>query len=443
MEAIWNRMQLERPPNATCHIERHKFDASTFLLTLDKIIKDITSQELLHKEAAILSRLIYRMKRKFRNDKGVKSMSKINKVLLKYLSLSLEKEYENLKNYVEIDEKYITLSSKQMVEYVLVKTQGFAKLMLRLEEVSKHAAYFLKCRINLGHAWSTAIIAYAVVSRIWILSRYLVKKTCTWYNDLYQYLHFFEFVGLSWLPKDYELTNDLKSWLSVPWIDNPISSIPSDYGLKNTMFKLIIPREYDSDENLDCDIQDYNKETKSENTFSSVENKNAIHISVPSEIKNVVSNDDVGEIIDRHTFNLKYIQNTSIADRKEHKKFTKIGETKENTAYIKRSNRESYSDDLRDEFVTKRRKKNSEKKLKNLMVKNTSKGLITFDDINNISDLTILLNKESYPGLDKLKWNMIRNKGKRLLDKLEICSDGSKQSIPLKKIMKRIKNWIA
>lgn len=25
MEAIWNRMQLERPPNATCRIERHKF----------------------------------------------------------------------------------------------------------------------------------------------------------------------------------------------------------------------------------------------------------------------------------------------------------------------------------------------------------------------------------------------------------------------------------
>lgn len=73
-------------------------------------------------------------------------------------------------------------------------------------------------------------------------------------------------------------------------------SIPSDYGLKNTMFKLITPREYDSDEDLDCDIQDYNKETKSENTFSWVENKNAIHISVPSEIKNVVSNDDAGGI---------------------------------------------------------------------------------------------------------------------------------------------------
>ena len=443
MEAIWNCMQLERPPNASCHIEHHKFDASAFLLTLDRIIKDITSEELLHKEAAILSRLIYRMKRKFRNDKGVKSMSKINKVLLKYLSLSLEKEYENLKSYVEIDKKYITLSSKQMVEYVLVKTQGFAKLILRLEEVCKHAAYFLKCRINLGHAWSTAITAYAVVSRIWILSRYLVKKACTWYNDLYEYLHFFEFVGLSWLPKGYELTNDLKSWLSVPWIDNPISSIPSDYGLKNTMFKLITPHEYDSDEDLDCDMQDYSKETKSENQFSWVENKNAIHISVPSEIKNVVSNDDAGEIIDRHTFNLKCIENTSIADGKKHKKFTKIGETEGNTTNIKDNNRESYFNDLRDEFVTKKRKKNSEKKLKNLMVKNTSKELITFDGVNNKSDLMILLNKESYPGLDKLKWNVIRNKGKRLLDKLEICSDGSRQSMPLKKIIKRIKNWIA
>lgn len=191
MEAIWNRKQLERPPNASCRIESKKIgkfnvvlnegkftnifffwffsllDGNAFLTSLDKVINDLTTQELLHKEAAILSRLIYRMKIKFRNDKGVKSMSKINKSMLNYLSLSLEKEYENLKGYVEINEKFITLPSKQMVEYVLVKTQGFSKLMLRVEEVSKYAAHFLKCRIGLGHAWSMAVIAYAVVSRIW------------------------------------------------------------------------------------------------------------------------------------------------------------------------------------------------------------------------------------------------------------------------------------
>lgn len=147
-------------------------DAAAFLTVLEKVIQDLRSQELLHKEAAILSRLIYRMKSKFRNDKGVKAMSKVNKALLNYLLLSLDKEYENLKGFVEVEGKYIELPSKQMVEYVLVRTQGFAKLVSRVEEVSRHSAHFLRSRIALGHAWGTTIIAYAVVSRIWYVVSY-------------------------------------------------------------------------------------------------------------------------------------------------------------------------------------------------------------------------------------------------------------------------------
>lgn len=75
------------------------------------------------------------------------------------------------------------------------------------------------------------------------MSRYLVKKTCTWYNDLYQYLHFFEFVGLSWLPKEYELTNDLKSWLSVPWIDNPISRHVKENKYNKLLYKTVIVKK--------------------------------------------------------------------------------------------------------------------------------------------------------------------------------------------------------
>lgn len=144
-------------------------DAAAFLTKLEKVINDLTSQDLLHKEAAILSRIIYRMKTKFRNDKGVKSMLKVNKVLLNYLSLQLKKEYENLKSFVEINNNYVILPSKQMVEYVLIRTQGFAKLMLRLEEVSKHSAHYLRSRMGIGHAWIIAVIAYAVVSRIWLV----------------------------------------------------------------------------------------------------------------------------------------------------------------------------------------------------------------------------------------------------------------------------------
>ncbi|XP_076765962.1 uncharacterized protein LOC143432884 [Xylocopa sonorina] len=439
MEAIWNLVELERPPNATYHIKHKKFDATEFLRTLDKVIKDLNSQELLHKEAAILSRLIYRMKKKFRNDKGVKSMSKLNAALLKYLSLSLQKEYKTLRDYVEADGTYIILPSRQMVEYVLIKTQGFAKLMLRVEEVSKYAAHFLKCRINLGHAWSIAIIAYAVVSRIWILSRYLVKNSCTWYNCLYQYLNSFEVSGSSWLPPNYELTNDLKSWLSVSWINEPTPSVPSNYGLKNTMFKLITPCEYDSDEDLFFDIQDYNKKTESKKVFSYPQRGNTMDNSLPSiESKNITPNDEIGEIVDRRAFNLKRIQSTTMNAKKEHQQFTEKRRRKQ-TMSVEGDKRESYFENTKDQFVSTKRDKNGVKS-ETLTKRKGLKRLLTFDDVKNKTDLAVFLNKESYPGMDKLQWNIIRAKGKKLLDKSETCSDNREQSIPFKKIIKRIKN---
>ncbi|CAL7934564.1 unnamed protein product [Xylocopa violacea] len=409
MEAIWNLVQLEHPPNATCRVEHQRFDATEFLRTLDKVIKDLNSQELLHKEAAILSRLIYRMKKKFRNDKGVKSMCKLNRALLKYLSLSLQKEYNTLKDYVEADGIYNILPSKQMVEYVLIKTQGFAKLMLRVEEVSKYSAHFLKCRINLGHAWSIAIIAYAVVSRIWILSRYLVKNSCTWYNCLYQYLNSLEDSGSSWLPANYKLTNDLKSWLSVSWINEPTPSVPSNYGLKNTMFKLITPRDYDSDEDLFFDIQDYNKKTEPKNVFSCMQRANTMGNSFPRvESKNIVPNDETGE-------------------KRRKQKISVEGDK-----------REPYFENTEDQIVATKRDKNGVKP--KILTKNKGlKQLLTLDDVKNKTDLAIFLNRESYPGMNKLQWNMIRTKGKKLLDKSETCSDNKKQSISFKKMMKRIK----
>ncbi|XP_076239978.1 nucleolus and neural progenitor protein [Calliopsis andreniformis] len=381
MEAIWNRMQLERPPNATCYLAREKFDVTGFLAVLENVIKDLNSQELLHKEAAVLGRLIYRMKSKFRNDKGVKAMSKVNKALLKYLVLSLEKEYENLKIYVELEGNNIKLPTRQMIEYVLIRTQGFAKLMLRVETVAKHSAHFLKSRIGLGHAWGIAIIAYAVVSRIWILSRHLIKMSCTWYNNLYKYLKFFKTIGLKWLPNDYELPNNLEAFLALSWIHEPTPSVPSSHGLNNTIFKLIIPHEYNSVEDLALNVQDDNEEKT-----------------------DIISDDDTGEIIHRDSFIItkkKLIENVGINQSKTFMKET-----------------------------PKLPKNKSQHKL------------LTFDNVKNKEDLTILLNKKAYPGLDKLQWNMVRNKSKKLLNKLDVCQDETKQLALLKKIIKRIKQWI-
>nr|XP_033336887.1 uncharacterized protein LOC117226537 [Megalopta genalis] len=416
MDAIWNHMQLERPPNATCCIRREKFDTTGFFNTLDKIVRDLISQEILHKEAAILSRLIYRMKSKFRNDKGMKAMSKLNRALLNYLSLCLEKEYENLRNYIEFDCKYVKLPTKQMVEYVLVRTQGFAKLMARIEEISKHAAHFLRNRIMLGHAWPVAIIAYSVVSRIWLLSRHLTNRSCIWYNDLHHYLQSFKVSGLNWLPMGFDLPSDLRAWLALPWIDEPTPRVPSSHGIKNIMFKLITPCDYDSDEDLDLNRHNYSKEIELKNTSLNLQKKNAACNDIIIDIDSV--DNDAGEIIDRHSFSLKQTKQTSIKAEKSKK--------------IK----------IEEQTVSNVIEENVETVPKNLKKKERLIKDLTFANVKNKSELMFFLDKESHPGLDKLQWNMIRNKSKKQLNKLDTSSDKADQSISIKKVIKRIQRWI-
>nr|XP_003708405.1 PREDICTED: uncharacterized protein LOC100875173 [Megachile rotundata]XP_012152787.1 PREDICTED: uncharacterized protein LOC100875173 [Megachile rotundata] len=444
MEAIWNNIQLERPPNITCYVKREKFDTTAFLKTLEKIIKDLTSQKLLHKEAAILSRIIYRMKTKFRNDKGVKFMLKVNKTLLNYLHLQLKKEYENLKDFVEINNDYVTLPSKQMIEYVLVRTQGFAKLVLRMEEVSKLTAHFLRSRIGIGHAWTVATIAYAIISRIWVLSRYLVKQSCIWYNDLYQYLKSFKVSGIQWLPDNYEFPNDLKLWLSVPWIEEPIPSVPSSYGLQSSIFKLIIPGDYESDEDLIFDTEDNSKPTNADNALLSQKKENITSSITPTnEKKSIVSDNDTGEVIDRRTFYLERVKNVAIVPKeKKHKGTTKIKDTEEKIHHEVINTQKSDFKVVNDRNENVKQYKNPIIK-QDVTKKEVQKKVSTFNKVKNKSDLEMLLNKDSYPGLDKLQWNIIRNKSKKLLNELNACSSESKQGILLKKIKKRIQLWIA
>lgn len=406
--ATWNQLLLERPPNARWHTNTQTFDISSFCAVLEKTTIDLESQYAFAMEAAMLSRLIYRMKSKFRNDKGLKYMAKINKCLLNYLSLSLGKEYKNLIQYTEVEGRNVVLPSRQMIEYVLVRTQGFAKLMVRLEEVARCSGYFFKTRMSSGHAWSISVVAYSVISRIWILSRHLITKCCGWYNGLYRYLKLFKKVGVNWLPKDQILPVDLKEWLALPWLNEPIPSVPSDEPSRAKMFKLITPRTYESDEESVHSVTNNDNLEVPDRLFYS--QTTATHNPKRDSAEFVIPVDDTGEIVSRETFELK------IAGEEDRKKCAQ--NEKHKNVKVKRQPETEEVGEL------------------------SSHKVLTFNNVHSKSELLTILNQETYPGLDKLRWNMISKKAKKLINRVDACSNENKRSIILKKTIKRIQGWV-
>ncbi|XP_046590383.1 uncharacterized protein LOC107226462 [Neodiprion lecontei] len=306
MEIQWNKKNLERPAMNIWITSRNSIDLSKFMSALDAAIKDLNSQDLLHIEAAVLSRLIYRMKSKFRNDKGMKNMEKVNRALLNYLEINLLKEFTDIRNCVEIDSLAINLPTKQMVEYLLVRTQGFAKLMCRVESVARSAARFFNARITIGHAWTISVVAYAVISRVWFLSRYLLKRCCSWYNNIYEHINQFEEIGPAWLPENSELPENLKNWLDLPWLDQVTDSVPLKDDGKETIFGLIKAQIDDPNDSKleDQDFESSSMLIKASDDILTIDNEIPKHENKVSAVKYTIppTADDIGLSIDRETF---------------------------------------------------------------------------------------------------------------------------------------------
>ncbi|KAG7213883.1 hypothetical protein KM043_003090 [Ampulex compressa] len=391
-------MSLERPPNATCRLEARNFDTRTFLAIIENAINELDSQHALRVEAAVLSRMIYRMKSKFRNDKGLKSMERVNRALLNYLSLHLEKEYENLQSYVEIGGKIVVLPSKQMLQYILVRTQGFAKLMACVEEVARCTAHFFKTRITTGHAWTISIIAYAVVGRIWILARHLVKKSCSWYNCMLPYVPNLKPIGSEWLSKGDRLPSNLQVWLALPWINEELPEVPNNEKLRGTMFKLITSCSDRTKQNSPSHFQEPKEKSQVVSAFST--KTDGVSYAEIKKDKVHGQSDDIGELIDRSTAEHRSTRGAPSINKS---KYGREGHGKKRTVAGSSSS---------------------------LEIGRTE------------SELTMLLDKDSYPGLDKLQWNIIRKKSRKLLSKLSVCSDKKKQALLFNKAVRQIRHWI-
>ncbi|XP_012540514.1 uncharacterized protein LOC105839046 isoform X1 [Monomorium pharaonis] len=203
MEAEWNQLFLERPPCTTWQItplnaKKRGIDVSQFKIAVNKAIEFLSSNLMYEftKEYNILRRQTYRGAWKFRNEPGFKAILKLRKALENVRSMFLENDYETLKaDFRVMKNGMYTLPSRERLEYVLMRTDGFNKLLTRIKDVATQAAHFWKCRMATGHFWSVAAVNLAITSRLRILAEKMSKECLDWYDKLSQCKEKFEYVG--------------------------------------------------------------------------------------------------------------------------------------------------------------------------------------------------------------------------------------------------------
>lgn len=227
--SFWNDFDLKPPPTFTSKLPSSDVSHSSLRKLSDVFWDALTllqNQQALSTEAATLSRLIYRMKNLFHGDKGFKTIEKINHCLRHYLSLNLVPMYDNIFRTIPWDcsEKEIYCPTRQMLEYVLLRTQGLAALLCRIVHTCLEGAFLFKSRMSSGHHWHVSLLCLGVISRIWALAKHIFEACVKWYNVMLPFLKIFQPNGPTWLSEGYIFPPDLTKWLDVSWMEAPIPS---------------------------------------------------------------------------------------------------------------------------------------------------------------------------------------------------------------------------
>lgn len=278
-----------------------------------KAVDFFGGQSTLEKEAALLSRCIYRMKMKFRSDKGLKSMEKLNRALLQYKTL---KFHVVLSDFLSIllDEgnESSYLPTRNMLDYILVRLQGIVCLMCRAAEAAVTSADSMGSRICIGQFWKIALIMLGIVSRIWLICRDIAKESCQLYKDIKPMRNMLINIGSEWLPNNYIFPDNLEEWVDIDWVD-----IKAKFKFKFNKAELPILEIIESSDIEECgeyiDITDENR------TINLINDDNEQEVTKSTETSTMfqllTQNEDLGEVIDN--FSIKQVKNMIVTSDSE------------------------------------------------------------------------------------------------------------------------------
>ncbi|XP_023012322.1 uncharacterized protein [Leptinotarsa decemlineata] len=297
---FWNVKDLSLPPINTYKCSNKDIDLN-YLHEICQELKAFLENKYMRAEFLVLSRIIYRMKQKFRSAKDFKALEKLNKALEILFKLDIQNDVTTFMELIPPrykDETY--LPTKNMLDYLLVRFQGLTKLMERIVETCKISAFLLSMRMKTGHFWRVGFISFALVSRVYILAKFNTNRICEFYRKLLPFSNKLQNLGKNWLPLGYMLPKDLKEWMNVSWLDfDDVVQIIETPEISDIMkfFDLV---ENEDDDVEFCDEYIMIGDSEVDKCFKNLQKPVLLNRNIvgPKEFRGFNCNEDIGEIIE-------------------------------------------------------------------------------------------------------------------------------------------------
>ncbi|XP_053690910.1 uncharacterized protein LOC128739450 [Sabethes cyaneus] len=224
---LWNERDLAPPVMVTfpCKTKNRKDAILAFTSSISSALQYFQSLQSFEKAGAYLSRFITRWNNRFYNMHGFQLLKKLKQALQRIASVDIVRILTNvsstLPSYLD---KTVELPNRAMLDYLLVRLQGLAKLLCRTIVVAKQAARYYIRFISNGYFFNLSSMFLCLLAEIWFKSREMCQRIAAYYDELVPMRSLLVDDGKEWPSKGGVLLPDsFSTWLADDWTEEVVA----------------------------------------------------------------------------------------------------------------------------------------------------------------------------------------------------------------------------
>ncbi|KAG5680133.1 hypothetical protein PVAND_009658 [Polypedilum vanderplanki] len=212
----WNEINLIIPPYLSYPISRKKIDIKGFKKILQDSINYFNNiMKEFKLEVKQLSQFLFLSFNQLRMMKGYQEMKKTHQAAERIERIDIINILEIFNSYISDEfQSEVQIPFQQNLDYVLIRLQGFSKILIRLITCSKKSAKYMLGLIKAGSFYIKGTIYVASLAKIWDYGREMCKYTVNLYNNLRVFRDkLLKKENLEWVADNCNLPEKLNDWL--------------------------------------------------------------------------------------------------------------------------------------------------------------------------------------------------------------------------------------